>query len=208
MPPIPELEALRKTQIMEATILAISIHGYANVTMDEICKASGLSKGGLAHYFKSKTELFIASFEEFFKRIFERSRETMARLTDPIEKLLSFDWLYDESDPDGTTGYPILFDCMSIAVHESGAEYKRLYHNWVENWIELLQSALEEAIAKNILTPLDSEATARTISAIYNGIATRWFIDNEAHSSQWAIDSFQKAIKGLLHPYLVRPINE
>ncbi len=208
MPPIPELEALRKTQIMEATILAISIHGYANVTMDEICKASGLSKGGLAHYFKSKTELFIASFEEFFNRIFERSRENMARIADPIEKVLSFDWLYDESDPDGTTGYPILFDCMSIAVHETGGEYKRLYHNWVENWIDLLQSALDEAIAKGMLCHLDSEATARTISAIYDGIATRWFIDHEAHSSRWAVDSFQKAIRGLLNPYLIGPINK
>ncbi len=205
MPPIPELEMIRKTQIMEATIATLSTHGYANITMDDICKASGLSKGGLAHYFKSKPELFIASFEEFFKKIFERSRETMSRYTDPIDSVLSFDWLYDETDPDGIVGYPLLFDCMSIAVHNNGSEYKRLFHNWVENWIVLLKSALDEGVKQEILKPLDSESTARTISAIYNGIATRWFIDHEAHSSEWAIDSFNKAIKGLLNPYLVNP---
>ena len=202
MPPIPELEALRRTQILEATILAISTHGYANVTMDEICKASGLSKGGLAHYFKSKTQLFIAAFEEYFKSIFERSRETMARFPDPIDQVLSFSWLYDDQDPQCAIGYPILFDCISIIAHEPEGEYKRLFHDWVNNWIELLKSALDEAVEKKILNPLDTEGTARSISAIYNGIATRWFIDREGHTTGWAIDSFQRAIKGLLSPYL------
>lgn len=201
MPPIPELEAIRKAQIMEATIVTISKSGYADVTMDDICQAAGMSKGGLAHYFKSKSELFQAAFEVFFQQIFERSRETMDGFSDPIEKVLSFDWLYDASDPDAIRGYPILFDCMSIAVHESGGAYRKVFHDWVENWIVLLKSALDEAVAERLLAPLDTASMARTISAIYNGIATRWFIDREGHPSDWAIKSYRQAIRGLLAPY-------
>jgi len=51
---------------------------------------------------------------------------------------------------------------------------------------------------------LDSDSMARTISAIYHGIAIRWYLDPESHSSEWAIESFQKAISGLLTPYLKR----
>jgi AcrR family transcriptional regulator len=151
MPPIPELEIIRRAQIMEATIATISENGYANVTMDDICRAAKMSKGGLAHYFKSKNDLFKAAFKEFFNRIFDRSRETMEQFSDPIKKLLSFDWLYDANDPDAMLGYPILFDCISIAAHESGSDYKKLFHEWVDNWIVLLKAALDEAIELGIL---------------------------------------------------------
>ncbi|MBU2515706.1 TetR/AcrR family transcriptional regulator [bacterium] len=201
MPSIPELEVIRRAQILEAALAAISTKGYANVTMDDICAASKLSKGGLAHYFKSKNELFMAAFEEFFKRIFERSQKIMESYADPIDKVLSFDWLYDANDPDAFLGYPILFDCISIAIHQP--EYGKLYHDWVGNWVVLLKAALNEAVKMGLLKSIKTEPMARTISAIYNGLATRWFVDRESHSSQWAIDSFQKAINGLLSPYLI-----
>ena len=76
--------------------------------MDDICKTAGLSKGGLAHYYKSKNDLFKAAFQEFFQRIFIRGDETMSTFDDPLEQVLSFEWLYNAEDPDVDTGYPIL----------------------------------------------------------------------------------------------------
>ena len=128
MPPIPELEAIRKAQILEAALKTISASGYANVTMDDLCRAAGLSKGGLAHYYRSKNELFIAVFKEFFERIFQRSKQTMELNENSVDKLLSFDWLYDRNDPGVNVGYPVLFDCMSLAVREK--EYGSLFHDW------------------------------------------------------------------------------
>lgn len=196
MPPIPELEAIRKAQILEAALKTISASGYANVTMDDICRAAGLSKGGLAHYYRSKNELFVAAFREFFERIFLRSKQTMELHTDPIDKILSFAWLYDHDDPDVNVGYPVLFDCMSLAVHEN--EYRALFHDWFENWVSLLKEAIDDGLAKGIFKDLDPDATARAVSSVYQGIATRWYLDNESHSTEWAIESFKKAITGLL----------
>lgn len=198
MPPIPELEAIRKAQILEAALKTISASGYANVTMDDICRAAGLSKGGLAHYYRSKNELFIAVFKEFFERIFQRSKQTMELYENPIDKLLSFDWLYDRNDPDVNVGYPVLFDCMSLAVREK--EYRSLFHDWFENWVSLLKDAIDDGLKKGIFRNLDSESTARAISAVYQGIATRWYLDNESHPTEWAVESFKKAITGLLFP--------
>lgn len=198
MPPIPELEAIRKAQILDAALKTISASGYANVTMDAICRAAGLSKGGLAHYYRSKNELFIAVFREFFERIFRRSKQTMDLHKNPIDKLLSFDWLYDRSDPDVNLGYPVLFDCMSLAVRENG--YRALFHDWFENWVSLLRDAIEDGLAKGIFKDLDAEATARAVSSVYQGIATRWYLDYDSHSTKWAVESFKKAITGLLFP--------
>lgn len=199
MSPIPELEAIRKAQILEAALNTIAARGCANVTMEDIARAAGLSKGGLAHYYKSKKTLFKAVFEAFFDQIFQRGRETMATFQDPMDKLLSFDWLYDLTDPRMNIGYPILFDFMSIVVHES--EYREIFHDWIDNWVVLLKGAIEEGKAAGMFAGVDSDATARTISAIYQGLATRWFLDPEAHSTDWAVASLKQAVTGLMQPY-------
>ncbi len=206
MPPIPELEAIRKAQILDAALLTIAENGCANVTMADICKAAGLSKGGLAHYYNSKKDLFYAVFEEFNDRIFERSRETMAQWDDPMDKILSFDWLYDREDPDAILGYPILFDFLSMAIHDD--KYKKMYHDWVNKWVVLLDDALKQGILSGLFPDLDTENTARTISSIYNGIATRWYLDPEFHSTEWAVDAFKRAITGLLGTYNKQPQNK
>jgi len=72
MPPIPELEAIRKSQILQAALNTIAANGCANVTMADICKSAGLSKGGLAHYYKSKRDLFLAAFKAFFQQIYAK----------------------------------------------------------------------------------------------------------------------------------------
>ena len=198
MPPIPELEAIRKAQILEAALITIAENGCANVTMADICKAAGLSKGGLAHYYHSKKDLFYSAFEEFFERIFERGRETMAQWDDPLDKILSYDWLYDREDP-AIIGYPLLFDFLSMALHDE--KYQQMYHEWVNNWVILLSDALQQGIESGVFPDLDTKKTARTISSIYNGIATRWYMDPEAHSTEWAVDAFKRSIKGLLRSY-------
>jgi AcrR family transcriptional regulator len=201
MPPIPELEAIRKAQILEAALKTIAGSGSANVTMADIARAAGLSKGGMAHYYPSKNELFKAVLTEFFNRIFKRSEETMAQYQHPLEKILSFDWLYNLNDPDVHVGYPILFDFMAITVHDR--EYRALFHEWIEGWVVLLKETLQQGLDQGIFQDLDPDATARTVSAIYQGIATRWYLDRDAHSTEWAVGSFRKAITNLLIPYQV-----
>ncbi|RLB90682.1 MAG: hypothetical protein DRH26_09245 [Deltaproteobacteria bacterium] len=200
MPPIPELEAIRKKQILEAGLITIAQKGSANVTMDDICKAAGLSKGGLVHYYKTKKMLFKAVFREFFNNIFKRSSAIMAQYDAPLDQLLSFEELYDANDPEAKIAYPLVFDLLSLAVHDE--EYRSLVQEWIENWVTLLSKAAQEGIDTGVFIKMDTDAVARSISAVYQGIATRWFFDREHHSTQWAIDSYKKGIMGILSPYL------
>jgi AcrR family transcriptional regulator len=194
-----DLEAIRKAQIIDAALRTIAERGCANVTMDDICKAAGLSKGGLAHYYKSKTELFKAVFLEFFQRIFLRSDLTMSAFDDPLEQLLSFDWLYNARDPDVETGYPILYDFMSMAVHDQC--YRDIFRDWVNNWVKLLKKAIELGQTLGRFRNVDPESTARTISAIYQGMATRWYLAQSEHPTEWAVDSVRRSITGLLNSF-------
>ncbi|MFW5861242.1 MAG: TetR/AcrR family transcriptional regulator [Spirochaetota bacterium] len=194
------LESIRRGQILDATLRTISEMGIQRVTLDDIAAASGLSKGGLAHYFATKEILFREAFREFFERIFIRSRQTMEACNTPLQKLLSFGWLYNWDDPDVNIGYPVLFDCMALAAHDE--EYRTLFHEWVNSWISMLADAIVEGNNSGEFNITEVDGAARAISSVYHGIAVRWYLDRNSHSSEWAIMSFTRAIYGLLKKQL------
>lgn len=200
MPPIPELEAIRRAQILEAGLVTLSQKGIARTTLDDVCAAAGLSKGGLVHYYRTKDILFKAVFKEFFTRIFKRAEATMAQYDAPLDQILSFDWLYDENDQDAYMGYPLLLDLFAQAAFDP--ECKEMIQEWIQNWVELLSRALELGMADGTFGPMDVPAVARSISAVYQGVATRWFLGGDIHSTAWAVDTFKKGIMGVLAPYL------
>ncbi len=187
---------IRKTQIIEAALQKISQLGCYNITLEDIAEEAGLSKGGIAYYFSTKDALMEDTFREFFNRIFQRSRDTMNRFPEPLAKILSFDWLYDWDDAEVNTGYRLLFDFMSLAVRNES--FRAIYHDWVNGWIELLQEAIEMGNRQGSFRVDDIDNTARTISSIYHGIAMRWYLDPESHSSEWAVRSFTESITRLL----------
>ncbi|MEW6112383.1 MAG: TetR/AcrR family transcriptional regulator [Thermodesulfobacteriota bacterium] len=184
MPPNPTLEKIRKSQILDAALRTMAARGANGVTMEDVATASGLSKGGLVHYFPSKAELFKETFREFFNRIFLRGQETMNQYADPLDKLLSFTWILERDDPDIKVGYPLLFDGMSLATHDP--EYGSIFRDWFNNWVVMLKLALNEGNESGRFAVADPDGTARAISAIYQGIATRWYLDPKTHSTEWA----------------------
>jgi len=187
---------IRKTQIIEAALRKFSQIGTYNATLDDVAEEAGMSKGGIAYHFSSKDVLVKEVFKAFFERIFRRSKETMDQCADPMDKILSFGWLYDANDPDVTPGYQILFDFMSMSVQDE--ECRQMYHEWVNGWIVLLKKAVEEGIEQGKFKDIDPEPTARSISSIYHGIAMRWYRDRESHPTEWAIKSFTESITRLM----------
>ena len=137
------LEAIRKPQIIDAALRSMAEIGFQNVTLDEVARRAGLSKGGLVHYFPTKDELIKQSVISFYDQIFERGRETRNLQKEPLEKILSFTWLYNWDDPDLQIGYRLLFDFMALASQDD--EFRKLFHDWVENWIILLTEPIQEA---------------------------------------------------------------
>jgi TetR/AcrR family transcriptional regulator, transcriptional repressor for nem operon len=54
-----------RTQLLEAARGVIRAKGYTATTVDDICAAAGVTKGGFFHHFESKERLGIAAVEQF-----------------------------------------------------------------------------------------------------------------------------------------------
>lgn len=67
---------VRRAQILEAALRCFAKKGYHAAKMDDIVRASGLSKGAIYWHFKSKDEIFLALFESYEQAIFAAWEQT------------------------------------------------------------------------------------------------------------------------------------
>lgn len=198
MSPKSATESRRQTQIIEAALRLIAKRGSYNVSIQSVATEAGLSKGAVLHYYPTKEALFAAVFRDFFRQIFERSKNTMDLYSDPLEKIRSFEWLFDDTDPTMRLGYPIYIECMARAVYEE--PFHHLFQEWVNNWVNLLTQAIEDGIQRGQFREVDAQQTARAISAFCQGVATRWFLHREQHLTPWA----RETLKGYTETLLVK----
>src|SRR5512146_228538 len=66
MSPRPDVSGTRKNQIIESAIAVFARRGLKDATMDDIVAESGLSKGALYWYYKSKDQIIGAIVDYFF----------------------------------------------------------------------------------------------------------------------------------------------
>jgi len=59
----------RKVQIIKATLLCINKQGYNNLSMQDVAKQAGISKGIIHYYFKNKQDLMASLLEMILTEI-------------------------------------------------------------------------------------------------------------------------------------------
>lgn len=197
---LPELEAIRKAQIIDAAVRTIATKGSTNVRMDDIVRCSGLSKGGIAYYFPSKESLFKTVFTVYFDSVYNTVKQELAQEPTVFGRLTRIQMLFDRDRAEVGIGYPLLADFMYHAMHHD--EYRPIFVRWVDGWVALLVEVLEKGMAEGLFLSMDPEPVARSISAIYQGVGLRWFLAPESHPQSWALTTLDLAVRGVLTPWL------
>jgi TetR/AcrR family transcriptional regulator, transcriptional repressor for nem operon len=80
-----------RTRLLDAAMQAIRAQGYSATSVDDICRAAGLTKGAFFHHFKSKEELAVAAaahFAAMAARLFASA--DYKKLSDPLDRLLGY----------------------------------------------------------------------------------------------------------------------
>lgn len=75
-------------KLIDAGVELIRTHGFNGTTVDDICKAAGVTKGGFFHYFDSKDDLADTALTTFDEARTELFREAPFRkLADPLDRV-------------------------------------------------------------------------------------------------------------------------
>ncbi len=65
-----ELKIIKKKKhIIDALKQCLERDVYSQISLEDVAKEAGLSKGGLRHYFPTREELYVALIETFFNQI-------------------------------------------------------------------------------------------------------------------------------------------
>ena len=191
------LKDIRREEIMQAAVTVFSDRTCSSMTLDDIAKASGFSKGGITYYYSSKEALIKDVFEYYFEGIYKRAKEEIAKKKDPLSKLFSFAWLFDGDDPQTHTLWSLTLDMMAISTHNE--EYRSAYQRWIKEWGEMVTPVIDEGVSTGVFQTEDSDEASRVLSATVQGIASRWYLDREHQSSEWAVKSLKSAIINVLN---------
>jgi TetR/AcrR family transcriptional regulator, transcriptional repressor for nem operon len=86
-----QTKADARTRLLDAALHVIRAQGYAATSVDDICRAAGLTKGAFFHHFKSKEELAVSAaghFSDMAVRLFGDA--PYRSLADPLDRLLGY----------------------------------------------------------------------------------------------------------------------
>jgi AcrR family transcriptional regulator len=156
-------QAERAAETREALVQAgralFAAHGYADVALETIVRAAGVTRGALYHHFTDKTELFAAAFEQVEAEVAARMSEAIvaANQTDPLEVMrLGTDfWLDACADPE--VQRIALVDAPAVLGWTRWTEIGNRYN------IGMVRALLNSAIEASRIPPQPVEATALTL---------------------------------------------
>lgn len=84
-------DAPARQKLLAAAILLIRDHGYAATSVDELCRAAGVTKGAFFHHFASKERLAVAAAHHFTEvaAIWFESAPFVDH-DDPVDRILGY----------------------------------------------------------------------------------------------------------------------
>jgi TetR/AcrR family transcriptional repressor of bet genes len=187
----PVREKQRRTELAQAAYLAIYQYGYAHVTLNDIARAAGVSKGTLVYYFGSKEKLFEVVLRRFVRTIAISTRRALRQAGSTDEKLRVFveNQFYGLSNT--RRFYTVYLDFLSASTKDRalGAVTRAFFEESEQLDLELAR-----------LTPGDAHARAWQLRAVVDGLSIRFLYDRDPD-----LDAYRRRCEGGIRALLGLP---
>jgi AcrR family transcriptional regulator len=159
----------RRAQIMQAALACFTRKGYNNTTMDDIVVESGLSKGTLYWYFKSKDDLFVQAIASFFVDWGEESVAALEQFPTASDKLRVFAQVLVDfcKKAEGLLSLFLEFWVSSPRREEAG----QFWIDMLVQYKDLIVEIIEEGVRNGEFKPVDAEQLVWALMAAYDGLA-------------------------------------
>jgi AcrR family transcriptional regulator len=166
----PDRAEERRKQIMDAALTCFARKGYHKTTMDDIVAESGLSKGTLYWYFKSKDELFFSLVNSFFLEIRHDIDAIAEQHTSASDKLRALAHEFVSFFDEVTEFLSVFFEFwMQSALNE---QLNQLFQNMLVQYRGKIAGIIEDGIEAGEFQEVDAEQLAWAVMAVYDGL---WF---------------------------------
>jgi len=200
MSPRADVSEERKHQILNAAEEVFTQKGFDEARMDDIADGTGLSKGTLYLYFKSKDDLIIAILD----RIFQREFKEIERLKDQNLSAREAVWKFTDLALTDVRSMlrlmPIAYEFLALAFRNKLVQLTlKQYFN---HYLNVLIPIIETGVSSGEFKSVNPEEVALAAGAILEGTILLWVYDRSRVNPE---EHIRSGIRLLLEGVLAVP---
>jgi AcrR family transcriptional regulator len=162
----------RRRRVLDAALEIFTRDGYGETLVDDIARASETSKGGVYFHFPNKQAIFLALLDRMGALLLRRIEEAMAGVDDPVERgdraLLTVLRTF--------AAHRALARLFLVEARGAGRECNAALAEMHGRFAALIQRHLDDAVARGVIAPLDTELAAVLWFGALHEIAVRWLL--------------------------------
>ncbi|MFF7172890.1 TetR/AcrR family transcriptional regulator [Streptomyces pseudovenezuelae] len=161
----------RRAQIFEAAAAVFARQGYHNARMDDIVKESGLSKGGLYWYFKSKEELATGLVHQMLTHESEAMEAILNSDAPAAERLQHLVRAFARDLTKNPDRAPLALELLALA--RTIPDIRTCFDTHHEHFVKRIGALLTE-VGGSGAHQLDTRAAALAFTSLIDGMTLRW----------------------------------
>jgi len=165
--------AERERQILEAAVRAFSRHGYHNCTVAQVAREAGVADGTIYLYFRGKEDLLISAFRHVLERILDELDRELARIADPVDKIVRLVELHlevMERDPE-------LAGFLQFQLRQPDAGIRRAIAGPLRAYARRIEAVLDEGkAAGRIRSDLPTRVMRRALFGAVDETVSSWLL--------------------------------
>ncbi|MEW6332070.1 MAG: TetR/AcrR family transcriptional regulator [Pseudomonadota bacterium] len=172
---MPKDGSATRDSILDATQALVLERGFAGMTLDDVVKQVGITKGAFFYHFKSKNDLgkaLMKRFSELDARSYDESCARAEKLSrDPLQQLLIFIGLFEEMFEELTEPYPgCLLASYLYELQQFDSATKKMITEAFTRWRTLLKGKLDAAVKQHRpKTRIDTASLADMFTVVLEG---------------------------------------
>ena len=194
MPKIVDKEE-KKARILEAAIKIFAKKGLSKTTISDIAAEANIGKGTVYEYFRSKDEVFSASFMYFMDKVEVIISKRLYRTHDPLEKLSAvFTAWADILDSAYVDYMEIVLDFWAEGIRTKDEFVTVDLMNYYLDFRKTIESLLDECISSQKIKPVDTKVVASLIIGGLDGLLLQWVMDRNVFDMHDAVQTFGRIV--------------
>jgi len=168
----PDISEERRAQILEAALEVFARQGFHEARMDDIAQASGLSKGALYLYYKSKDAIIGALLHTLFS-VMMRSSQTIEHDDGSArDRILRITRRFADEVDLLSKALPVMLEFYAVAARDRVV--RASMGEMLDSYTALLTHVLQQGIERGEFRAEDPEGLAVALIAIWEGMTLLW----------------------------------
>src|SRR5262252_6060050 len=177
----PATEAERRKALLKAAFREVAEKGFSEVTLDDIAKRAGVSKGVTLYYFDSKDDLYRELFLWLIDSIHGRMRDAVAAEADPVAKVRALVALIFPSPSKNRAFFRAFVDFCGLAARREA--FREVNERFYAGCREIDGGIAEEGMRRGVFVVRDPREAGSTMRAIFDGLMMQWLSEKDPEAA-------------------------